>query len=253
MSDRNWDGIAITLVVLLIVITIGATIYTSIDDQLAHAQQETIDQGTAVYGNETVVVSSDDCYETCAVTTDSMDRRQRAILITLDEREVWTSEFKLAESVPGHAVDNAIKPLVEQGVVIERDKLIGKEYRYVGPDGKYASDFSQAELQMWIADQLDAYNGWYSLNELTSSMPADKTAVAKAIGELKAEGVVQQAREGEGNWIVTYHTAYAHHTVEEQPYTGQGYHGLLGPLAVVLIAVLVIGVIQRFRNSGESE
>lgn len=253
MSDTNWTSIAIAVVVLLIAVAIGATIFTSIDTQLADAQQETIDQGTAVYGNQTVVVSSDDCYETCAATTDSIDRRQRAILITLDKREVWTSGFRLTESVPGHSVDNAIDPLVENGLIIERNKPIGKEYRYVGPDGKYAGNFSQADLQVWIADQLDAYNGWYTLGEITSSMPADETEVANAIGKLKADGVIQQAQEGEGNWIVTYQTAYAHYSVNDGPYTGPDYNKLLGPIGVVLILVLVIGALQRFRKGGEQE
>lgn len=246
--DADYTGIAIFVVVLAIAAVVGGVVVNEVGTQLQEAQQETLDEGTAVYGNQTVVVSSDDCYETCAQTTDSMNRRQRALLITLDKREVWTGEIKLTESVPGHSVKEALNPLVDRGLVIEREKTIGTEYRYVGPDGKYADDFSQEELEQWIADQLDAYNGWYTLAELTTSMPADETEVAAVIGSLKADGTVQQAREGEGDWFVTYHTAYAHHTVEEQPYTGAGGHGMIGVFAVVLIVVVVIGLIQRFRN-----
>lgn len=250
-DGRNWTGIAVFVVVLIITVTIGGVVIDEVGTQLQNTQQETIDHGTEVYGNETIVVSSDDCYDYCAQTTDSMDRRQRALLITLDEREVWTGEFKLTQSVPGHSIDSSMAPLIEEGIVIQRDATIGKEYRYVGPDGKYADSFSQDELQIWIADQLNAYNGWYTLDELASSMPASETEVAAAVEDLKANRTVKQAREGEGNWIVTYHTAYAHHTVDEEPYTGPGYHGLVSVVVVVLIAVLLIGVIQRFRNSDE--
>lgn len=247
-ESTNWSGIAVFVVVLVITAVIGGVVIDEVGTQLDTATQETIDEGTAVYGNDTIVVSSDDCYDYCAQTTDSMDRRQRALLITLDEREVWTGEFTLAASVPGHSIDSAMEPLIEEGIVIERDATIGKEYRYVGPDGKYAENFSQGDLEVWVADQLDAYNGWYTLDELASSMPADETAVAAALDDLKADGVVKAGREGEGNWIVTYHTAYAHHTVEEEPYTGPAYYGLGGVVAVVLAAVLVIGVVQRFRS-----
>lgn len=250
MSDTNWSGIAVFVVVLAIVAVIGGLVVDEVGTQIGQAQQEKIDEGAAVYGDETIVVSSDDCYETCAITTDSMERRQRALLITLDEREVWTSDFKLSTSVPGYSIDNAIAPLVEQGVVIQRDATIGKEYRYVGPDGKYADAFSQDELQIWIGDQLDAYNGWYTLDELTWSMPADETAVAAAVDGLQEDGVVKQGREGEGDLIVTYHTAYAHHTVEEEPYTGPAYDGLGVVMVMVFVAAVLIGLVQRYRHDG---
>lgn len=245
----NWKGIAITAIVALIVVTIGVQVFFGIGDQLQERQTKIETHGAEVYHNQTIVVSSDDCYETCGMTTDSMDRRQRAILITLDQREVWVSGYTLSESVPGHSVDQAMKQLISNGVVEQRNQTIRTEYRYVGPDDTYANGLSDAELREWVADQLYAYQSWYTMDELASSFPASESRVASAVYDLQRDSIVQQAQEGEGHFIVTHHTAYAHQSVDEKPYQGGPTGmGLIGVFVVIVLATLVIGVVQRFRT-----
>jgi predicted transcriptional regulator len=246
MSD--WKGVAITLVVASIVAVLGAQM-VGLGDQLQERQTEIKTHGAEVYHNQTIVVSSDDCYETCGMTADSINRRQRAILITLDQREVWVSGYTLGESVPGHSVDQAMQSLIANGVVERRNQTIRTEYRYVGPDDTYSNGLSDAELRQWVADQLYAYQSWYTMDELASSFPASESRVASAVHELKSNGTVQQAQEGEGGIIVTHHTAYAHQSVDEKPYQGGPTGtGMIGVFVVIVLATLVIGVVQRFRT-----
>ena len=245
----DWKGVAITVVVAVIVVTIAAQVFFGIGDQLQERQTEIKTNGAEVYHNQTIVVSSDDCYETCGMTTDSMNRRQRAILITLDQREVWVSGYTLSESVPGHSVDQAMQSLIASGVVERRNQTIRTEYRYVGPDDTYTNGLSDAELREWVADQLYAYQSWYTMDELASSFPASESRVASAVYDLKRDGIVQQAQEGEGGIIVTHYTAYAHESVNEKPYQGGPTgSGLIGVFVVIVLATLVIGVVQRFRT-----
>lgn len=240
---------AITVVVLIIVLVVGGMTMGAIGGKIEERNNALENRAQAVYGDEYVIVASDDCYDYCATTATTTEYRRQAILIQADRNHGWVSKFELSQAVEGHSVEYRADQLVEEGLLERRKSAaVGYEYRYIGPEGAYEDGLSDSELQQLIRNQLYVSGAWMSFDEIHDSVPAVEWRVRKALAELEEKGEIQTGTESESAFIPMGHTAYAHESVDHPP-AGSNNMGTLFLVTLVVAAVaFVIGRVRLYRH-----
>jgi hypothetical protein len=108
---------------------------------------------------------------------------------------------------------------------------------------------TDAELETWVENQLYLTDAWLTFDEVANSVPAVDWRVRQALADLQQNGEVQTGEESMFQLLPVGGTAvYAHDNVDHSPPGPPGAATLIEPLVLVLLAVVVVGVIQRFRN-----
>lgn len=238
------SNVALTLIVIVVAMTVGWAMINA-GAAVQEQQNEINDRGQEVYGEEYVTVSSDNCYDYCSATADSPSIRERSLLIAADRRQGWVSLFTLSEAVPGNSPEDTADRLVEKGLLEKRETglLERKEYRYVGPEGKYEEGFTYGELEKRIKHQLYVSGSWMTLDEIMTSVPAARWRVEKALVTLDMKGVVKTGIESHSSLPIGGNTAYAHHTVENSPPSSN--YGTFWATAVFIGLFLALATLSK--------
>jgi len=252
MEGIDLQGAVITVVVLAIVLIVGAAAMGSISNGIEerHAARDT--RADDVYGDDYEIVTSDDCYETCASTATTSEIQKRSILIMADRQVGWASAITLGQAVPGSDAEETADQLVEEGLLEKRqsDGLLGvPEYRYVGSEGRYENGLSDNELRQLVREQLYVTGTWMSEDEIVSSVPAAKWRVRQTLADLQEDGVVKTGTESESTFLpFGGHTAYAHTSVDHPPAGSTSTFDLFIVALIVAGVAILIGFVQRWRN-----
>jgi len=242
-------GVAITLVVLVIIATVGTVVIGAVNEDLGVANNELEYRAQETYGENYKIVASGACADYCASTAVRPSNQLVAVLIEADRSVGWVSSYELSRGVPGTDVEPATSRLVDAGVLEERDNgWMRTEYRYTGPDGIHEDGLTDAELETWVENQLYLTDAWLTFDEVANSVPAVDWRVRQALADLQQNGEVQTGEESMFQLLpVGGTTVYAHENVDHSPPGPPGAAGLIEPLLFVILAVVVVGVIQRFR------
>lgn len=246
------SGVALTLTVLVIVLVVGGITMGSISYGVEERHEALETRADEVYGDDYEIVSSDDCYETCAPTATTSEIQKRSILIMADRQVGWASATTLGQAVPGFDAEETADQLVEGGLLEKRqsDGLLGvPEYRYVGSEGKYENGLSDNELRQLVREQLYVTGTWVSEDEVVSSVPAAKWRVRQTLADLQEDGVVKSGTESESTFLpFGGHTAYAHTSVDHPPAGSTSAFDLFIVALIVGGVAILIGFVQRWRN-----
>lgn len=251
------SGAVMTLTVLVIVLVVGGVTMDSISDGLQERHDALESRGQEVYGDDYQIVTSDDCYETCASTATTAEIRKQAVLIEADRHIGWTSDITLGQAVAGPSVEDTADRLVEEGLLEKRESngLLGMvEYRYVGPEGEYEDGLSDEQLRQLLRQRLYVTGTWMSMDEIVSSVPAVEWRVREALADLQESGTVKTGTESESSFIpFGGHTAYAHTSVDHPPAGSSSTFDLFLVALFVAVVATVIGFVQRWRRQGGQE
>jgi hypothetical protein len=255
--DRT--GVIITLVVAVIASTVGLAVFGAVGEDIdianSWADDELGNRAEETYGDDYEIVSSAACWDYCTPTAVRPSNQQVALLIEADRSVGWVSSYELSRGVPGTDVEPAASSLVEADLLEKRDAgFMGTEYRYDRPDGIHEDGLTDAQLRKWIADQLYLTDAWLTFDEVASSVPAVEWRVRKALHDLHRLNKIQTGEESVFQVVPAGGTTvYADSAVDHSPPGPPGLAGLIEPLLFVILAVIVVGVVQRFRTSEVTE
>lgn len=255
-SEQSGEGtsryvsIAITVVVLAVVVFLGFAVLEGIGD-MEECNSELNNRAEEVYGEEYQIVSSDECWDYCVLTATTREQQKEDILHTLKRRGGYVSETALRRSTAG-SVEKPLSELTEAGLVERRsgDGLdMTDDFRYVGDDD--VEPLPDSVVENRVRKRLYVTGASMDSAAIADDLPVGEARVETALHQLEQQGLVDRGYVSTGFFSQQQWKDTRIGTLPDGRF--HQYGTLLPVLAVVMAAVILIGFIQRIRDTPQSK
>lgn len=247
---ENRVSVVFTIGVLLVAGIVGAVVIGEFGDQLDERNEELHHRAEAVYGEDYRIVESEACWDYCATTATTRQQQKEDVLYTLKRNRGWISETRLEKSAPGRDLDDILNELAEADDVEHRSGDGWGEtdqYRYTG-DADMPERLSDDRVRQRVSQRLFLLGGSMTTEQIADDLPVTTTRVEIALQTLMDDGAVDDGYVSQGMVFFASHQYIdARHGTLPDSVIAQ-YQPITVPLGVILLAVVLIGIIQRYRT-----